>query len=77
MPNVTFEGKKCCVKNCNKDATDRVHVRKCNKDGHYNKMTVYIVPMCETHNRSKTDDVLEVKTDTVFIPINPGKNNNN
>lgn len=70
-PKVSFEGKKCCVKNCNNDATDRAHIRKFNKNGEYSNRTVYIVPMCTEHNRSRTDKVFEVKENTPFEAINP------
>lgn len=70
MPNVSFTGKKCSVKGCSEPGCDRGHVYKCHADGELISRKIYIIPMCTEHNRSKTDEALEVTESTVFIEIN-------
>ena len=60
----------CCVYGCPSRATDRAHVRKSDSNGNLLSRNVYIVPMCEFHNRSKIDEPLRVKDSTEFFPIN-------
>lgn len=69
MPNINLENCYCCVKNCFQSATDRAHVRKCYPNGEFISRDIYVVPMCTTHNRSKSDDVFEAKDDTNFVKI--------
>ena len=69
MPNINLENCYCCVKGCFQIATDRAHVRKCKYNGEFISRDVYVVPMCTTHNRSKSDEVFEVKDDTNFVRI--------
>lgn len=69
MPVPTFRGEKCSVKYCSEDGTDRAHVRKCNSSGVLINNRVYVIPMCMTHNRSKSDEPFEVKPETEFFPI--------
>lgn len=70
QPREVFTGKTCSVKGCTKSGCDRGHVRKCDSEGNYISRQVYIIPLCTKHNRSKTDEVLEVKAGTNFVAIN-------
>lgn len=45
----------CCVSGCSSRATDKAHVRKSDSFGTLLSGKVYIVPMCEFHNRFKSD----------------------
>lgn len=60
----------CCVYGCSSKASDRAHVRKCTAFGKLLSNTVFIVPMCEYHNRSKSDKPFRVKDSTDFFEIN-------
>ncbi len=61
----------CAVKGCTNPASDESHVRKCKANGELLSHNIYVVKMCTTHNRSKTDDVLELNADIIPQPINP------
>lgn len=69
-PEITNKYYFCCVKGCLNPAEDRAHVRICNQFGKIRNMTVYVVPMCTKHNRSKGDAPLEIRDNTILVKIN-------
>ena len=70
MPDVEIGNCYCCVEGCSKRATDRAHVRICDQFGNILDRTVYIVPMCAEHNRSRTNSPLKISNYIQLKKIN-------
>lgn len=69
MPIKPYETTVCAAYGCTETKTDRAHVRKCDSLGRITNFSVYVIPLCSIHNRSRTDEPIHVKDTTDFIPI--------
>ena len=70
QPISPYGSKQCAAYGCSEFIVDRAHVRKCDFEGVLLERTVYVIPLCYKHNRSKSDEPIHVKDSTEFIPIN-------
>ena len=69
MPIAPYGKVQCAAYGCTTNTVDRAHVMKCDCKGNLASRKKYIIPLCATHNRSKSDEPIHVKDSTIFIPL--------
>ncbi len=56
-----------CAYECTAKTVDRAHVMKCDSMGNTSSRKVYVIPLCTSHNRSKSDATIHVKRIPQFL----------